>query len=111
VDEQLEAAEHVEEDKKPFDAATSLLIFHNGQVYVREDRDVVVENGGRALIRDLPSSVHPASLNFRSFTDSDASIVEHTYVFLSSFSSFCSTLTHTHTYCRTRITAHAHVQA
>lgn len=78
VDEQLEAAEHVEEDKKPFDAATSLLIFHNGQVYVREDRDVVVENGGRALIRDLPSSVHPASLNFRSFTDSDASIVEHT---------------------------------
>jgi hypothetical protein len=80
VDEQLEAPEQVEEDKKPFDAATSLLIFHNGQVYVREDRDVVVENGGRAVIRDLPSSVHPASLNFRSFTDSDASIVEHTYM-------------------------------
>jgi hypothetical protein len=40
---------------------------------------VVVEKGGHVVIRDLPSSIHPASLNFSSHSDAEASIVEHTY--------------------------------
>jgi len=77
-----EEEEEDEEDaaKHAFDAASSVYVHSNQSINVYEKRNVHVDDDKTVVLRDLPATLVPSSLHFRSVTDNKATLAD--YIFL-----------------------------